>query len=68
MIGSAASSPTRPGTRSFRSRSSVGVLGELNLEIDVPEAIDVLEIPAGPIDLQRLFYWHVCKMFYRPAS
>jgi arsenite methyltransferase len=41
-------------------------LGELNIEIDVPEAIDVLDIPAGKINLQRLFYWHVCKAFYRP--
>jgi SAM-dependent methyltransferase len=42
------------------------VLGELNVTVDVPEAVDVLEIPAGPIDLQRLFYWHVFKAFYRP--
>lgn len=42
------------------------VLGDLNLQIDVPESIDLLEIPAGRIDLQRLFYWHVFKAFYRP--
>jgi hypothetical protein len=24
-----------------------------------------LEIPAGPINLQRLFYWHVFKIFYQ---
>ncbi|WP_416897831.1 MAG: class I SAM-dependent methyltransferase [Minwuia sp.] len=42
------------------------ILGELDIEIDVPEAIDVLEIPAGKINLQRLFYWHVFKAFYRP--
>ncbi|TVR11196.1 MAG: class I SAM-dependent methyltransferase [Salinarimonadaceae bacterium] len=41
-------------------------LGELNVEIDVPEAIDLLDIPAGKINLQRFFYWHVCKAFYRP--
>ncbi|WP_211099614.1 class I SAM-dependent methyltransferase [Azospirillum agricola] len=41
-------------------------LGELKLEIKVPEAIDLLQIPAGRIDLQRLFYWHVFKAFYRP--
>lgn len=41
-------------------------LGELNIEIDIPEAIDVLQIPAGRINLQRFFYWHVCKTFYRP--
>ncbi len=41
-------------------------LGELGVEIEVPEEIGLLEIPAGRIDLQRLFYWHVCKAFYRP--
>ena len=42
------------------------ILGELNTEIDIPESIDVLEIPAGKTDLQRLFYWHVFKAFYHP--
>lgn len=41
------------------------LLGELDIEIDVPENIDLLEIPAGKINLQRLFYWHVMKMYYR---
>lgn len=41
-------------------------LGELDVTVDVPEAVDVLEIPAGKINLQRLFYWHVFKAFYRP--
>lgn len=41
-------------------------LGELGVELDVPEAVDLLGIPAGPIDLQRFFYWHVLKAFYRP--
>src|SRR5262249_54008224 len=42
------------------------MLGDLDLEVDVPEAIDLLEIPAGKINLQRLFYWHVFKAFYNP--
>ncbi|MFH0811209.1 MAG: class I SAM-dependent methyltransferase [Pseudomonadota bacterium] len=42
------------------------VLGDLNLKIDVPEAVDLLGIPAGAIDIQRLFYWHIFKAFYRP--
>ena len=47
--------------------SKLGVaLGELNVELDVPEAIPYLGIPAGRIDLQRFFYWNVCKLFYRP--
>jgi arsenite methyltransferase len=41
-------------------------LGELNAEIDVPEAIPYLGIPAGRLDIQRFFYWNVCKLFYRP--
>lgn len=41
-------------------------LGDLNTEIDVPEDIDVLGIPKGRINIQRLFYWHFCKAFYRP--
>jgi arsenite methyltransferase len=41
-------------------------LGELNVTLNVPEAIPLLDLPAGPIDLQRFFYWHVFKVFYRP--
>jgi arsenite methyltransferase len=41
-------------------------LGELNVEVDVPEDVEVLGIPRGKINVQRLFYWHVCKAFYRP--
>ena len=42
------------------------VLGELDLEIDVPEDIDLLEIPKGRINLQRFFYWYLFKAYYRP--
>jgi arsenite methyltransferase len=41
-------------------------LGRLEVTLDVPEEIGVLDIPAGQIDLQRFFYWHVFKAFYRP--
>lgn len=41
-------------------------LGDLDVEIDIPEPIELLEIPAGRINLQRLVYWHVMKAFYRP--
>jgi SAM-dependent methyltransferase len=41
-------------------------LGELEVEIDIPEAIDLLGIPAGRVNVQRLFYWHVAKTFYHP--
>jgi len=40
-------------------------LGELGTEIDIPAPIDLLGIPAGRISVQRLFYWHVAKAFYR---
>lgn len=41
-------------------------LGEMGVIVDVPEEIPFLGIPKGPIDLQRLFYWHVFKAFWRP--
>jgi SAM-dependent methyltransferase len=41
-------------------------LGELAIEIDVPEDVALLGIPKGRVDLQRLFYWHIFKAFYRP--
>jgi arsenite methyltransferase len=41
-------------------------LGRQNIEIDVPESIELLGIPAGKINLQRLFYWHIFKAYYRP--
>jgi SAM-dependent methyltransferase len=41
-------------------------LGELDREITVPEPIELLAIPAGRTTIQRLFYWHVAKMFYHP--
>jgi SAM-dependent methyltransferase len=41
-------------------------LGRENLEIDIPKPIDLLGIPAGRINIQRLFYWHVAKAFYHP--
>jgi ubiquinone/menaquinone biosynthesis C-methylase UbiE len=40
-------------------------LGELNISVDVPQPIELLQIPAGRIDVQRLFYWHIFKAFYR---
>lgn len=42
------------------------ILGELNIEIEIPEKIKLLDIPAGKINIQRLFYWHFLKAFYHP--
>jgi arsenite methyltransferase len=39
-------------------------LGELQTVVDIPEDVELLGIPAGPIDIQRLFYWHVVKAYY----
>ncbi len=41
-------------------------LGELGVEVEVPEDIELLGIPAGTLDLQRLFYWHLFKAYYDP--
>jgi arsenite methyltransferase len=47
--------------------TSLGIeLGRLNVTVDVPEDVPMLGIKKGPIDVQRLFYWHFCKMYYRP--
>jgi SAM-dependent methyltransferase len=42
------------------------VLGDMKVEIEVPEDIPFLDIKKGKIDLQRFFYWHICKLFYSP--
>ena len=41
-------------------------LGELEVEVEVPEDVELLGISAGRIDLQRLFYWHVFKAYFDP--
>ena len=41
-------------------------LGELQTNIEVPEDIPFLGIKKGPLDLQRFFYWNICKLYYRP--
>ena len=40
-------------------------LGDLKATIEVPEDVPLLGIRKGQYDLQRFFYWHVCKSFYR---
>jgi SAM-dependent methyltransferase len=41
-------------------------LGELKTDIEIPEDIPYLGIKKGKMDIQRFFYWYVCKMYYRP--
>lgn len=43
-------------------------LGRLGVQIDIPEDIDLLGVSAGPLDIQRFFYWHVMKAYYRPDA
>ncbi|MDR1920803.1 MAG: class I SAM-dependent methyltransferase [Candidatus Adiutrix sp.] len=51
----------------LRPLSRLGqALGDLDVEVEVPEAVDLLGIPAGRIPLQRLIYWYFCKMHYQP--
>lgn len=41
-------------------------LGKLNQVIDIEEDVPILGIKKGSYDLQRFFYWNICKMYYRP--
>lgn len=41
-------------------------LGELNVELDIPQDIDVLGMKAGKVDLQRWFYYDIAKAYYSP--
>lgn len=53
--------------RAMEPLTRLGIaLGELGAEVDIPEPIDLLGIPAGRISVQRLIYWHVAKAFYHP--
>lgn len=42
------------------------VLGDLNIEIEIEDDILYLGIPKGAYNLQRLFYYKICKSYYRP--
>jgi arsenite methyltransferase len=55
------------GWDALRPLSKLGkVLGELDITVDIPENIELLDIPAGKINLQRLFYWHIFKAYFDP--
>lgn len=59
--------PPEAAWRAVEDLTRLGIaLGELNAEIDIPAPVELLQIPAGRINVQRLFYWHVAKVFYRP--
>lgn len=39
-------------------------IGKHDIDIEIPEGIPLLDIPAGKVSLQRFLYWHVFKAFY----
>jgi arsenite methyltransferase len=41
-------------------------LGELGVELEIPEDVDVLGLKAGRVDLQRFFYYDIAKAYYDP--
>lgn len=41
-------------------------LGDLNIEIEIEEDIPYLGIHKGKHNLQRFFYYKICKTYYRP--
>ena len=52
---------------SLKSLTSLGItLGKANCYIDIEEPIPLLGIEPGRIDIQRFFYWNICKAFYNP--
>jgi arsenite methyltransferase len=59
--------PPEAAWKAMEPLTRLGIaLGELDAEITVPEPVELLGIPAGRVNVQRLFYWHVAKAFYHP--
>ena len=59
--------PPERAWEAMKPLTALGVeLGRLGARIRVEQPIELLEIPAGEYDLQRFFYWHVAKAFFRP--
>ncbi len=53
--------------RALEPLTKLGIeIGKKDCEIDVPEDIPFLGIKKGRINLQRFFYWNICKLYYRP--
>ena len=42
-------------------------LAELDTAVEVPEDVELLGIPKGTYDVQRLVYWHFAKLFWNPT-
>jgi arsenite methyltransferase len=59
--------PPQEAWKALEPLTRLGIaLGELKTEIVVPEDVPLLGIPKGRIDIRRLFYWTICKAYYRP--
>jgi arsenite methyltransferase len=57
----------RDAWKALEPLTKLGIaLGRSGVEIDIPDGVALLEIPPGRYDIQRLFYWHVAKAFFRP--
>ena len=41
-------------------------LGDMDVTLDLPDGLPLLDVPPGPITLQRFVYWHVFKAFHHP--
>ncbi len=41
-------------------------IGKLNVVLKIPEDVPILGIKKGEMDIQRFFYWNICKAYYRP--
>ena len=47
--------------------TSLGIkLGQLECDINLDDPIPFLGIESGKFDVQRFFYWNICKAYYRP--
>ena len=42
-------------------------LAELQVEVEVPEDVELLGIAKGTYDVQRLIYWNFAKLFWNPT-
>lgn len=58
---------TEEGLKAMEPLTKLGIaLGKLDATINLEEDIDLLGIPKGEINVQRLFYYYFTKAFYNP--
>jgi arsenite methyltransferase len=66
--GQVAHLPPHQAMELIRPLTELGrALAEVDRDVEVPD-IEVLGIPAGTYDVQRLFYWHVAKVFWNDRN